>query len=627
MSLKQRLLFFIALILAIVIATLSAITYWQMHVEIVNEIHEELEASIKGNREALARWMTQRRAAIEATANSIAAFPGDPVPFLLTGKDAAGFDQTFVGYADKRMVYHQADKKPPEGYDPTIQSWYQFSDVLKKTVVTAPYILATTEKLGVTVAKSFAGSDQTGVVGGDITLEEIVSLVHSIELRGDGYAFLATKDGKILAHPTPESALKPVAEIIPGFDASLFSQLSGNNVLFSEQTFDNSSRYVAVSSVAGVDWVLCFVVDKATVLAPLNKLLFELLVAGIAIAILGILIASLTLSRLLKELFGLRDALTDISTGQGDLTRTLAIASRDEIGHTATAFNRFIESLRGMFRDVRDNVETLNTGIDSLSNVTHAMAIESKQQSETLSATAATIEQITVSINHIASNAKQAEQAATRTGDVSMHSVDAVKNLAKGIEKISGEVGQLAETLGSLGERSKEMNAIIGAIREIADQTNLLALNAAIEAARAGESGRGFAVVADEVRKLAERTAKATVEIGNLIDSTHTDIQAALSNMNETQHSVAIGLSDSQAVAREISGIQSEITEVVQSIRDIADATREQSGATNDMARSAEEINRMTMQTDQAVQTASQTVVDLKTHSNNLHALIQRFRI
>lgn len=211
------------------------------------------------------------------------------------------------------------------------------------------------------------------------------------------------------------------------------------------------------------------------------------------------------MSSLLKGLFGLRDALTEISSGQGDLTRKLTVVANDEIGQTAGAFNRFIESLRNMFVEVRSDAVSLNAGIESLNGATRSMAVESERQAETLSSTAATIEEITVSINHIAENAKQARRAAEKTGEVSNHSVLAVQSLAKGMEKISSEVGKLAGTLSSLGERSGAMNAIIGSIREIADQTSLLALNAAIEAARAGESGRGFAVVADEVRKLAER--------------------------------------------------------------------------------------------------------------------------
>ena len=210
---------------------------------------------------------------------------------------------------------------------------------------------------------------------------------------------------------------------------------------------------------------------------------------------------------------------------------------------------------------------------------------------------------------------------------MSTRSRDAVAGLSGDIDQISSEVGRLATTLDSLGRRSSEMNSIIAAIREIAEQTNLLALNAAIEAARAGESGRGFAVVADEVRKLAERTAKATVDIGSLIDATHGDIRSALTDMNDTQRSVGTGLSASQAVATEIAGIEDEVARVVASIRDIAASTREQSVATNEMANAAEQANRMTMQTDQAVQRATATVSELNALSHRLHELVGRFRI
>ena len=625
MSLKQRLLVFVAVLLVAAVALLSGLSYWQMRTEIVVGVDKEIDSAIRGNREALSRWLAQRRDAIDAAANGLA-HPGSPIPALVLGKEAGKYEQTFAGYADKRMIYHLADKKPPEGYDPTARPWYKLAVATKESVVSAPYIFASTKKLGITVARQFEVGGVAAVVGGDISLEEIIALVKAIDLRGNGFAFLATRDGKILAHAKPESALKPVAEVVPGFDLSLI-QAADNNVKLREVTIEGGGKYVVTSSIAGVDWVLCAVVDKATILAPLRSLLLMLAFAGLAIAVVGVIFANVALSSLLKGLFGLRDALTEISSGQGDLTRKLTVAANDEIGQTAGAFNRFIESLRNMFVEVRENAISLNAGIESLNGATRSMAVESERQAETLSSTAATIEEITVSINHIAENAKHAEQTAEKTGEVSNHSVLAVQSLAKGMEKISSEVGKLAGTLSSLGERSGAMNAIIGSIREIADQTNLLALNAAIEAARAGESGRGFAVVADEVRKLAERTSRATVEIGQLIDSTHGDIRSALADMGETQVSVADGVAASQAVATEIAGIQGEIVQVVSSIRDIAESTREQSVATNEMAKSAEEVNRMTMETDRAVQSATQTVSELSALSQALHGVVGRFRL
>ena len=122
MSLKQRLLVFVAVILAAVIAGLSGIAYWQMRTEIVDGVNKEIEAAVKGNREALSRWMAQRYNAIEATAARLSQ-SAEPIPFLVAGKEAGRFDQTFAGYADKRMIYHLQDKKPPEGYDPTTRPW------------------------------------------------------------------------------------------------------------------------------------------------------------------------------------------------------------------------------------------------------------------------------------------------------------------------------------------------------------------------------------------------------------------------------------------------------------------------------------------------------------------------
>ena len=626
MSLKQRLLAFVVVLLGVVVAALTSLAYKEMREEIVTGVTYEIESAVRGNREAISRWSEQRRDAMSAAAARLNDGATDPRPFLNTGKDAGRFEQTFAGYADKRMLYNLADKKAAEGYDPTSRPWYKLAVEKRVAIATEPYVFASTKKLGITFARAFESHGVTGVATGDVTLEEATTLVTGIKLRGDGYAFLATRDGKVVAHAKPDSTLKPVAEVMPGFDAAAL-QNAGDTIALREMTIDGRTKYVAVTSIPGADWALAAVIDKAAILAPLTTLLWSLILSGVLVAALGAVATHFALARLLKDLFGLRDALTEIASGQGDLTRQLPVTARDEIGQTAEAFNRFIASLRTMFLEVRDNATQLNSGIDDLSGVTRTLSAESEHQAESLSATAATIEEITVSINHIADNARQAEGLAAHAGEVSTRSRDAVAGLSGDIDQISSEVGRLATTLDSLGRRSSEMNSIIAAIREIAEQTNLLALNAAIEAARAGESGRGFAVVADEVRKLAERTAKATVDIGSLIDATHGDIRSALTDMNDTQRSVGTGLSASQAVATEIAGIEDEVARVVASIRDIAASTREQSVATNEMANAAEQANRMTMQTDQAVQRATATVSELNALSHRLHELVGRFRI
>ena len=621
MSLKQRLLVFVAALLFIVIAVLSGVAYWQMREEVINATRQEVETTIRDNRALMTYWVARRRDAIEAVTARLPS-ADDPIPFLIAGKDAGHFEQTYVGYEDKRMIYQLVDKKQFPGYDPTSRPWYKQATETKDSIVTPPYISTSTKELCITVAQAM--TSQQGVVGGDISLEEIIQLVQSIELRGQGYAFLTTRDGKIVAHSKPDSALKSVSEVVPGFDESILKTAS-DQVVLHEKDIEGVPKYVTASTIPGADWVLCIVVDKATVLSPLRSLIWGLALAGLIIALLGAPIANLALSRLLEGLFKLRDALTGIANGHGELMRELAANSRNEIGQTAVAFNHFIENLRNMFVEVRERASTLNGDIDSLSGAALTITDKSKQQSAKLDFTTRAIEGITASIGDIADSAQQVEETVKQTGEVSHHSAEAVNDLAGEIDRIAAEVSCLASTLETLGERSKAMNTIIGAIREIADQTNLLALNAAIEAARAGESGRGFAVVADEVRKLAERTARATVEIGQLISTTHGDIQSALTSMEGTQRSVATGLAASQSVVVKIQGIMEEVDHVAESIRDIAAATRKQSILTHDMAQAAEEVHLMNQETNQGIQIATSTVSDLSKVSGYLYGMVERF--
>ncbi len=626
MSLKKRLLIFVSALLLAAVVVLGGLSYFRMRAEIVSGISLELAASARGYRDELARWLAQRTQAVEASTDYLK-YAQNPAPYLVLAKSVGRFEQTFVGFADGRMVYQVPDKSPPAGYVPGQQPWYrQAAGQAGATGVTRPFLLADGQKPAITVARAYEYQGQPAVVGGDAALDEVIGIVTSIKLRGDGYAFLATRDGTLIAHAAEGSALRAVAEVLPGFDPQAL-QGAGSDPTLHEVAIDGRRKYLVTVAVPGADWVLCTVVDQASILKPLGALLWTLAAAGALVALAGSLAAGVALTRYLGGLCRLRDALTEIAGGQGDLTRELAVGTRDEVGQTALAFNRFVGTLRTMFVEVRHNAVALNGGLATLAAGSAAMVDECARQAATFANNAATIEELTVSINHVADNARGAEATVTRTGETSRHSAQSVAALAQGIDAISSEVGHLATTLGALGERSQAMNAIIAAIRDIAEQTNLLALNAAIEAARAGESGRGFAVVADEVRKLAERTAKATVEIGALIDATHGDIHAALADMRGTQSSVAAGLLASQAVSREIGGIRTQMDEAVQAIRDIAEATREQSLAATEMAQATEEVSRMTQSTEGAAKDASRTVGELGKLSAALHELVGRFRL
>jgi len=625
MSLKTRLLLCIAALIGGAMTIQSILSYQRLHSEIRHGVEQELGASIVGNRQALAQWLVQRRAAIEALAGRLGA--ADERSASLQQARAAGlFDQTFAGFADRSMHYHQSDKRPPAGYDPTSRPWYRLASERNDTSVTAPYLFSSSQQLGLTVAAPIRRDGQViGIAGGDILLAEVSTSVREMRLRG-GYALLATRDGRIVAHPRSDATLQPVASIIPGLTPELLTP-SGNDTTLRELVLDGRPSYFAATAIPGSDWVLACIIDQAEVLAPLRALLLEQWLAGLACAGLGIALAAYALRRLLAGLTGLRDALTEIAAGEADLTRRLAARDNDEVGQTATAFNRFVASLEALFSQARMHARRLDEELAALKILTGQVAQASAEQLDAASSNAANIEQLTASIGLIADNAASGEQLACQADAISHDSAGAVGDLAGDIEQISLAVGRLDDTLNTLGNRSHAMNDIIGVIREIADQTNLLALNAAIEAARAGEQGRGFAVVADEVRKLAERSAKATVEIGRLIDATDREIQSALAGMAQTQASVRAGIEASHTVAGRIHGIRDEVAGVVTTIRDIASATREQSSAACALAAVAETGSRLARTNDQTIRGARATVGELSRLAAELNALNARFRL
>ncbi|MCW5620397.1 MAG: hypothetical protein KIS79_04750, partial [Burkholderiales bacterium] len=249
------------------------------------------------------------------------------------------------------------------------------------------------------------------------------------------------------------------------------------------------------------------------------------------------------------------------------------------------------------------------------------------RQSDDLSAAAASIQEVTVSITHIADVVKDSETVLASADVRSAESAESVERVKREIARVADTMGHLSTVVSRLGSRSEEIAGIVGAIKDIADQTNLLALNAAIEAARAGEQGRGFAVVADEVRKLAERTSQATVEIGRMIESIRTEMGSAVSGMSEAQDIVSSSVSLVEVATDGIQGIRAQMSDVVSRMKDISGATAEQAAATNDMAQRAEQVNVVIQASSAALRETESSLQATSERAESLGRSVARFRL
>jgi methyl-accepting chemotaxis protein len=311
---------------------------------------------------------------------------------------------------------------------------------------------------------------------------------------------------------------------------------------------------------------------------------------------------------------------------EGDLTASIPVRSNDQSSLMA-ATHKMQSSLRRMLTDLHRNAEGVAHSAQEMASASHQVASATALQSEAASSTAAAVEQMTVSINHVSDSARQAHTITTQTGELSNAGNQAIEHTVAEMLRISATVHDASNTIREMGESSQRISGIVGVIKDVADQTNLLALNAAIEAARAGEAGRGFAVVADEVRKLAERTAKATTEISEMVAAVQGNAHQAVSTMAETVARVEDGVNLARESSRSMLSINEGAREVMQTVTDISNALSEQGAASNEIAANVENIAQRSEENSIAVRLVAETAGRLQKLAAESHQAVALFRI
>jgi len=281
----------------------------------------------------------------------------------------------------------------------------------------------------------------------------------------------------------------------------------------------------------------------------------------------------------------------------GDLTTRVSLNARDEMGQVAQRFNDMAEQFEALIQQIVSATSQLASASEEVAAVSKDSARNVDRQRQETDQVATAMNEMTATVQEVASNAAGAAGAASNTDNEAKGGLQVVKSTSQAITGLASEVEKAAEVIRRVSADSETIGAVLDVIKGIAEQTNLLALNAAIEAARAGEQGRGFAVVADEVRTLASRTQQSTQEIEEMIERLQSGAREAVKAMGASRERAQQGVEQANEAAEALEAITRAVATINEMNTQIASAAEQQSATTEQMNRSIISIREIAEQT------------------------------
>jgi methyl-accepting chemotaxis protein len=366
---------------------------------------------------------------------------------------------------------------------------------------------------------------------------------------------------------------------------------------------------------------------KSDIMALSNKTLAISLALGVFAIICTVLLMLVAVMGITGSIRKMGEMLDDMAHGEGDLTQRLNATSHDELGRLANSFNLFMNTLHGLISNVAKTTSQVSSAAMELNATAGQIANGTEEVASQAAIVATAGEEMTATSTSIAQNCSIAAEGSKRASEAASAGAAVVQETVQGMGRIAERVRESAHTVESLGARSDQIGTIIGTIEDIADQTNLLALNAAIEAARAGEQGRGFAVVADEVRALAERTTKATREIGDMIKSIQSETRSAVGVMEDGVKEAEKGTTEAARSGEALKDILDQINQVTLQVDQITVAAEEQTATTSEISNNIQEINKVVNGTARGAQQSAAAASQLSELAASLQNVISHFKL
>ncbi|MDR2398374.1 MAG: methyl-accepting chemotaxis protein [Spirochaetaceae bacterium] len=527
-----------------------------------------------------------------------------------------------------------------------------------------------------------------GAVGVNVDMGILQPIIAAIRPYGVGEVSLMANNGMFMAHfradrigtNFQQTSLSTLGDA--GVRLTMESAQNGKPVNFQSKgveivTYPFYVRDIPKALLVGVT------VPVETVFARTTAMTRLIIIVVIVFILAGAVIAFLVAWRIAKPILTVSEVLKDISQGEGDLTRTITINTKDEIEDLAHYFNLTIEKIRDLIILIKkQSISLFDIGTELSSNMTetaaamneisahiHSLRSQVGNQTSSVSETNATMEGITGNIeklnghiedqtSHISQSSTAIEEMIANINSVTqtiIRNLDRVKQLASASEIGRNGLEEVSTDIQEIAKESEGLLEITAVMENIASQTTLLSMNAAIEAAHAGESGKGFAVVADEIRKLAESSGEQSKTIAVVLKKIKDSIDKIMKSTDEVlsrfeaidsgvktvsgqEEQVKNAMEEQGTGSQQILTVLAHLNEITQFVRNgsgemlrgskeiikesrnLGQVTGEVANAINEMSSGAEQVN-------EAVNRVSTLSVDNKQHIDTLVQEISRFKV
>lgn len=311
---------------------------------------------------------------------------------------------------------------------------------------------------------------------------------------------------------------------------------------------------------------------------------------------------------------------------RGDLT-VRAEVTADVLGAVADSFNLTIQNLSEIVQQVREAARQVNKGAAENETFARSLSSDALRQAEELAVTLQNVQMMTESIQRVAESARDAEQVAKLAYKTAQRGNEAVQTTLAGIVNIRKTVEESTRKVKRLGEASQEISKIVGLISGVASRTNYLAINASLAAAKAGEAGKEFALIADEIRQLADRAAKSSKEIEQIVLQIQSETNNVQLAMDTGTEQVIDGMRRAEQAAQALTDIITVSEQIDNLVRSITEDTIRQTETSRTVSHVMQTVELTAQETSEESRRVSDSLQSLVAVARNLQESVERFRV